>query len=83
MKKNAPKFRTSSPAISPPTIDRPLRNTSANWRLVNREATNLNVESDSDKNKVSYKFEGEKLHVRIIRREDNSVKEEFLFDRSK
>ncbi len=51
--------------------------------VVKAEGDELLYESDSDKNKVSYKFEGEKLHVRIIRREDNSVKEEFLFDRSK
>lgn len=51
--------------------------------VIKAEGDELLYESDSDKNKVSYKFEGEKLHVRIIRREDNSVKEEFLFDRSK
>ena len=51
--------------------------------VVKAEGDELLYESDSDKNKVSYKFEGDKLHVRIIKREDNSVKEEFLFDRSK
>ena len=43
--------------------------------VIKAEGDELLYESDSDKNKVSYKFEGEKLHVRIIRREDNSVKE--------
>ena len=51
--------------------------------VIKAEGDELLYESDSDKNKVSYKFEGDKLHVRIIKREDNSVKEEFLFDRSK
>jgi len=50
--------------------------------VVKSENDELLYESDSDKNKVSYKFEGDKLHVRIIKREDNSIKEEFLFDRS-
>lgn len=51
--------------------------------VVKIEADELLYESDSDKNKVSYKFEGDKLRARIIRREDNSVKEEFLFEKSK
>lgn len=51
--------------------------------VVKAEDDELLYESESDKNKVSYKFEGDKLRVRIIKREDNSLKEEFLFDRSK
>lgn len=51
--------------------------------VVKAEDNELLYESESDKNKVSYKFEGDKLHVRIIRREDNSLKEEFLFEKSK
>lgn len=51
--------------------------------VVKTEDDELLYESDTDKNKVSYKFEGDKLHARIIKREDNTVKEEFLFDRSK
>lgn len=50
--------------------------------VIKSEDNELLFESDSDKNRVSYKFEGDKLHVRIIKREDNSIKEEFLFDRS-
>jgi hypothetical protein len=50
--------------------------------VVKTENKELLYESDSDRNKVSYKFEGDKLHVRIIKREDNSIKEEFLFNRS-
>jgi len=51
--------------------------------VVKTENDELLYESEGDKNKVSYKFEGDKLRVRIIRKEDNTVKEEFLFDRSK
>lgn len=51
--------------------------------VVKTENDELLYESESDKNKVSYSFEGDKLRARIIRREDNTVKEEFLFDRSK
>lgn len=51
--------------------------------VVKAEDDELLYESEGDKNKVSYKFEGDKLHVRIIRREDNTLKEEFLFNRSK
>lgn len=50
--------------------------------VVRTENDELLFESSTDKNKVSYKFEDDKLHVRIIRREDNSVKEEFLFTRN-
>ena len=51
--------------------------------VVKAEGDELIYESESDKNKVSYKFEGDKLHAQIIRKEDNTVKEKFLFDRSK
>ena len=51
--------------------------------VVKADGDELLYESESDKNRVSYKFEGDKLHARIIRKEDNTVKEEFLFDRSK
>lgn len=51
--------------------------------VVKAEGDELLYESESDKNKVSYKFEGDKLRARIIRREDNTVKEEFLFEKSK
>lgn len=51
--------------------------------VVKVEADELLYESEGDKNKVSYKFEGDKLRARIIRREDNTVKEEFLFEKSK
>lgn len=51
--------------------------------VVKIEVDELLYESESDKNKVSYKFEGDKLRARIIRREDNTVKEEFLFEKSK
>ncbi len=51
--------------------------------VIKTEDDELLYESESDKNRVSYKFEGDKLRVRIIKREDNTVKEEFLFDRNK
>ena len=51
--------------------------------VVKAEENELLYESESDKNRVSYKFEGDKLHARIIRKDDNTVKEEFLFNRSK
>lgn len=51
--------------------------------VVKAEGDELLYESESDKNKVSYKFEGDKLRAKIIRREDNTVKEEFLFEKSK
>ncbi len=51
--------------------------------VVKAAGDELLYESESDKNKVSYKFEGDKLRARIIRREDNTVKEEFLFEKSK
>lgn len=50
--------------------------------VIKSEDNELLFESNNDKNKVSYKFEGDKLHVKIIKREDNSIKEEFLFDKS-
>ncbi|MBS1494414.1 MAG: hypothetical protein JST55_12940 [Bacteroidetes bacterium] len=50
--------------------------------VVKTEGDELLYESETDKNKVSYKFEGDKLHARIIKREDNTIKEEFLFTRS-
>lgn len=51
--------------------------------VVKAENDELLYESDTDKNKVSYKFEGDNLRARIIRREDNTVKEEFFFTKSK
>ena len=51
--------------------------------VIKAEDNELLYEGESDKNRVSYKFEDEKLHVRIIRKEDNTVKEEFLFERAK
>ena len=51
--------------------------------VIKAEGDELLYESDSDKNRVSYMFVGEKLHARIIKKEDNSVKEEFLFEKSK
>jgi hypothetical protein len=51
--------------------------------VVKTENDELLYESPGDKNKVSYKFEGDKLHVRIIKREDDTIKEEFLFEKSK
>ena len=51
--------------------------------VIKAEGDELTYESESDANRVIYTFEGEKLRVRIIRKSDNSVKEEFLFTRSK
>jgi len=51
--------------------------------VIKAEGDELVYESESDKNRVSYKFEGDKLHARIIKKEDNTVKEEFLFEKSK
>lgn len=51
--------------------------------VVKAENDELLYESDTDKNKVCYKFEGDNLRARIIRREDNTVKEEFFFTKSK
>ncbi len=51
--------------------------------VVKAEGDELLYVGKEDKNKVSYKFEGDKLHARIIRKSDDTVKEEFLFDKSK
>jgi hypothetical protein len=51
--------------------------------VIKAEGDELLYESGSDKNRVSYKFAGDKLHAQIIRKEDNTVKEEFWFERSK